>query len=292
MGTSRANRLWLKVPLALAFLNLTSLSSCKHRHGPSIPEEWDPTGLDANSTDLQAILRQTRSIRFLELYEDGFVSTDTLSFRLDLASATLEVERRFDPVPFTPEEPLLIKQSGSWSNSAQSEFIDHLATARVRQVPRCNPYAAIDGGYGGRFLILVDPSGQEHRLGASDAFCAASDHECSGPCISLADMNKVVTAFSVVLPIPEKPRTIFTCAADSPLPCAQAEYSVDGPWQGTTLRADIRRVLAARFCDLPALSLEPASEGHWVVLNSGREPIGTVRFNTQDRVVSCLTRTP
>ncbi len=292
MGTSRANRQWLKVPLALAFLSLNSLSSCKHRHGPSIPEEWDPAGLDANSTNLQAILLHTRSIRFLELFEDGFVSTDTLSFRLDLASATLEVERRFDPVPFTPEEPLLIKKSGSWSNSAQSEFLNHLAIASVRQVPRCNPYAAMDGGYGGRYLILVDRSGQEHRFGARDACCAASDHECSGPCISLEDMNKVVTAFSVVLPIPEKPRTPFTCAKDSPLPCAQAEYIVDGPWEGTTLRADIRRVLATKFCNLSAMSLEPANEGHWVVLNSGREVIGTVRFNTQDRVVSCLTRTP
>lgn len=278
--------------LALALLSLNSLPSCKHRQGPSVPEEWDPSGLDSNASDLQAILRHTRSIRFLELFEDGFVSTDTLTYRLDLPSAALEVERRFDPVPFTPEEPLLIKKSGSWSGPAQSEFLNHLATASVRQVPRCNPYAAIDGGYGGRFLILVDRSGQEHRFGASDAACAASDHDCSGPCLSLDTMNKVVSSFSVVLPIPEKPHTIFTCAAESPLPCAQTEYPVAGAWEGTTLRADIRRVLATKLCNLAALNLEPASEGHWVVLNSSREWIGTVRFNTENRTVACLTRSP
>lgn len=293
MGASRANHQRLKGGvLALALLILGALPSCKHRRGPSVPEEWDSAGLDASKSNLQAILRQTNSIRFLELFEDGFITTDTLSYRLDLSSAALEVERRFDPVPSTPEDPLLIQNSGPWSATAQNEFLNHLATASVRQLPRCNPYAAIDGGYGGRFLILVDRSGQEHKFGASDASCAASDHECLGPCISVDTMNKVAAAFSTALPMPDKPRTVFSCAAESPLPCTQTEYTVYGAWEGTTLRADIRRVLATRFCQLAAMSLEPASEGHWVVLNSSREKIGTVRFNTQNRTVACLTRSP
>lgn len=292
MGASRASQQWLSTILTFALLSLSSLSSCKHRRGPSVPEEWDPAGLDASAPNLQAILRQTKSIRFLELFEDGFVSTDTLTYRLDLASAAIEVERRFDPVPFTPEEPLLLQKNASWSASAQTEFLNQLAVAKVRQVPRCNPYASVDGGYGGRFLILVDRSGQEHRFGAIDAACAASDHECSGSCLGFDVMNQVVTAMSVVLPMPEKPRTVFTCAAESPQPCAQKEYTVYGAWEGTVLRADIRRTLATRLCNLSAFSLEPASEGHWVVQNSSRENIGTVRFNTQNRTVACLTRAP
>jgi hypothetical protein len=293
LGTSRANRQWLKRGvLALALLGLHALPSCKHRRGPSIPEEWDPAGLDASTTNLQALLPQTTRIHVQELIEDGYVTTDTLTWSLDLTTASLKVERKFDPVPFTPEDPILVEKTSSFSAAAQNELRQYLSTTRVRQVPRCNPYGAIDGGYGGRFLILVDRSGQEHRFGATDANCAASDHECSGACLSTEAMNHAVTAFSVVLPMPEKPQTVFSCAADSPLPCSLAEFSIHGAWEGTTLRADIRRVLTQRFCSLAAFSLEPASEGHWLVQSSSRETIGTVRFNTLNRTVSCLTRSP
>jgi hypothetical protein len=293
LGAARANHQWLKNgALVLALLSLCALSSCKHRRGPSVPEEWDPAGFDASTTDLGPLLRQSKSLRFSELFEDGFVIKDTLTYRLDFVSSGLEVERSFDPVAFTLEEPVLLQRNASFAASSQTSLLQQLANTGVRQVPRCNPYGAVDGGYGGRFLILVDRSGREHRFGASNADCAASDHECSGPCLSLEAMNQVVTSLSVVLPIPDKPRTLFTCAADSPLPCTQTEFTVYGAWEGTTLRADIRRALAQRLCNLAAFSLEPASEGDWLVQNSSREFIGTVRFNTQNRTVSCLTRSP
>lgn len=266
--------------------------SCKHRRGPSVPEEWDPSGLNASTPQLQPLLNQSKSLRLLELFEDGFVITDTLTWRLDLPSSGLEVERRFDPVPFTPEEPLLLQKTSTLPAGAQTELLTRLAAANLRQVPRCNPYGAVDGGYGGRFLILVDRFGQEHRFGASDAECAASDHDCSGSCLSLDAMNHVVATLASVLPVPEKPRTLFTCATDSPLPCAQMDYAVFGAWEGSALRADIRRALAQRLCNLSAFSLEPAPEGHWLVKNSSRETVGTVSFNTQNRTVSCLTRVP
>lgn len=293
MGASRANREWLKkATIATLLLSLCPLTSCKHRRGPSVPEEWDPSGFDATATQLRPLLSQSKSLRLLELLEDGFVITDSLTWRLDLPSSGLEVERRFDPVPFTPEEPILIQRTSALPAKLQAELLDGLAAANLRQVPRCNPYAAVDGGYGGRFLILVDRSGREHRLGASDAECAASDHDCSGACMSLDAMNQVVSTFASVLPIPEKPRTLFTCAVDSPLPCAQMEYAVYGAWEGTALRADIRRTLAQRLCNLSAFSLEPADEDSWVVQNSSRESVGTVKFNKQNRTVSCLTRVP
>jgi hypothetical protein len=277
---------------ALATLLLSPLTSCKHRRGPSVPEEWDPSGFDARVTQLRPLLAQSKSIRLLELFEDGFVITDTLTWRLDLLSSGLEVERRFDPVPFTPEEPILIQKASALTAKVQTEFLERLGTAHVRQVPRCNPYGAVDGGYGGRFLILVDRSGQEHRFGANDAECAASDHDCSGACLSFDAMNQIVATFTSVLPIPEKPRTLFTCAADSPLPCSQMEYAVLGAWEDSALRADIRRTLAQRLCNLSAFSLEPTPEGSWMVLNSSRESVGTVKFDKQNRTVSCLTRVP
>jgi hypothetical protein len=278
--------------LFLALLGFFSLSSCKHRRGPSVPEAWDPIGPASTVSSLQTIVAQSKGLRFLELFEDGFVITDSLTYRLDFASAQLEVERRFDPVPFATDEPLLIQKSRSWTPRDQGAYLDRLAAISVRQVPRCNPYGAIDGGYGGRFLILIDRSGREHRFGASDAECAASDHECSGSCLGLEGMNQALAALTEVIPIPEKPRTLFSCAEDSPLACAQKEFTVHGAWEGSTLRADIRRVLASRFCNLAAFTLEPTSEGHWVVRNSARESLGTVRFNTQDRKVSCLSRNP
>ncbi|HET9238564.1 MAG TPA: hypothetical protein VFO10_14985 [Oligoflexus sp.] len=293
MGASRANREWVKrAALVTLALSLGSLTSCKHRRGPSVPEEWDPSGLDARATDLRPVLKHSKSLRLLELFEDGFVITDTLTFRLDLQSSGLEVERRFDPVPFTPNEPILIQNTSALPARVQEEFLARLGDARVRQVPRCNPYGAVDGGYGGRFLILVDRSGQEHRFGASDAECAASDHDCSGACISLDAMNQVVTTFTAILPIPEKTRTSFTCAVDSPLPCSQPEFAVYGAWEGSALRSDIRRVLAERLCNLSAFSLEPGPDGSWLVQSSSREIVGTVKFNTQNRTVSCLTRAP
>lgn len=281
-----------RAALTTLVLSLGPLTSCKHRRGPSVPEEWDPAGFDRTATDLRPLLRQSKSLRLLELFEDGFVITDHLTWRLDLASSGLEVERRFDPVPFTPEEPILIQKTSTLPAQVQSEFLDRLSEAKVRQVPRCNPYGAVDGGYGGRFLILVDRSGQEHRFGASDAECAASDHDCSGACLSLDAMNQVVVTFAGVLPIPEKPRTLFTCAPDSPLPCAQMEYPIFGTWDGSSLRADIRRTLAQRLCNLSAFSLEPSPDGSWIVQNSSRESVGTVRFHTETRTVSCLTRVP
>jgi hypothetical protein len=249
-------------------------------------------GPDSQVSTLQTIVSQSKSLRFLELFEDGFVMTDTLTYRLDLASAQLDVERRFDPVPFAADEPLQIQKSRSWSPQDQNAYIDRLAAISVRQVPRCNPYGAVDGGYGGRFLILVDRSGREHRFGATDAECAASDHECSGPCLSIEGMNQVQAALTDMLPIPDKPRTIFSCAGDSPIACAQKESVVYGAWEGGNLRADIRRFLALRLCQLAAFTLEPTSEGHWVVRNSARENIGVVRFHPLDRTVSCLSRTP
>lgn len=293
MGASRANREWVKrAALVTLLLSLGPLTSCKHRRGPSVPEEWDPSGLDASTTDLRPLLNQSKSLRLLELFEDGFVITDTLTWRLDLPSSGLEVERRFDPVAFTPDEPILIQKTSALTAKVQAEFLARLGEARVRQVPRCNPYGAVDGGYGGRFLILVDRSGQEHRFGASDAECAASDHECSGACLSLDAMNQIVATFAGVLPIPEKPRTSFTCAADSPLPCSQPEFAVYGTWEGSALRADIRRALAQRLCNLSAFSLEPSADGSWLVQSSSREIVGTIKFNTENRTVSCLTRAP
>lgn len=293
MGASRANREWVKrAALTTLVLSLGPLTSCKHRRGPSVPEEWDPAGFDRAATELRPLLRQSKSLRLLELFEDGFVITDTLTWRLDLPSSGFEVERRFDPVAFTPEEPILLQKNSALPAQVQTEFLERLSEAKVRQVPRCNPYGAVDGGYGGRFLILVDRSGQEHRFGASDAECAASDHDCSGACLSLDVMNQIVATFAGVLPIPEKPRTLFTCAPDSPLPCAQPEFTIFGAWEGSALRADIRRTLAQRLCNLSAFSLEPKADGSWMVQNSSRESVGTVRFNTETRTVSCLTRTP
>jgi hypothetical protein len=288
LGTSRPSQQRLKCVLAFSLLGLWCLSSCKHRRGPSTPEEWDPAGLDSSVTHLQSLLPHSKSLRIRELFEDGFVMTDTLTFRLEPGQPTLNVERRFDPVPFSPEDPLVVQKSAPWSDSDRKPFLDRLAQASVRQVPRCNPYGAVDGGYGGRFLILVDDAGREHQFGASDADCAASDHECSGPCVSVDVMNQAVADLSTVLPIPEKPETTFTCAPDSPLPCGASTITIYGTWEGSTLRADIRRYLASRLCDLAAHTLEPTREGHWLVLNSSRENIGTVRF--QDRTVACLTR--
>ncbi|WP_141731906.1 hypothetical protein [Oligoflexus tunisiensis] len=291
MGTSSPNHQRLKRGiLAFSLLSLWSLNSCKHRRGPSVPEEWDPAGLDVTITQLNAILPHTKSLRVLELFEDGYVMTDTLTFRLDPEKLTLDVERQFDPVPFSPEEPLVVQKNASWSAESRAQFLDRLAQASIRQVPRCNPYGAIDGGYGGRFLILVDGTGREFRFGANDADCAASDHDCSGPCVSVAVMNQAVADLSAVLPIPEKPETVFTCASDSPLPCGSSSLTIYGTWDGSTLRADIRRYLASRICDLAAHTVEPAREGHWVVRNSSRESIGTVRFNTQNHSVACLIR--
>jgi hypothetical protein len=70
------------------------------------------------------------------------------------------------------------------------------------------------------------------------------------------------------------------------------EYAVLGAWEDSALRADIRRTLAQRLCNLSAFSLEPTPEGSWMVLNSSRESVGTVKFDKQNRTVSCLTRVP
>lgn len=264
------------------------LAACKHRVEPPAPEEMQGIGSDVRL--VKDLLIQPKTIRALELIEDGFMITDNAAWNLDLASASLTVERRYDPVPSAADEPLVMLSRVKLNAAQQKTFLETLAPAAVRQVPQCTPYTAVDGGYGGRFLTIVDANGREHTLGASDAACGSTDHECSGACISQASMEDAFHFLTQTLPFPDKPRTSFACHPQSPLGCSQATVVVFGEWQKAALRADVRRFLAEHLCGLAAFSFEDLTDGSLQVLNSARTKIGTIRFDTTKLEVSCLTK--
>ncbi len=274
---------------------VTTFLSCKHRLGPPLPVEGSDI-LDSRPRYqyLQEILPQAKLLQIVELFDDGFVASDTGLYRLDLTENKLQVERRFDPVlAGYGFDPLSVQQDSLMPETLKKNLLEVLGGAAIRQVPRCNPYSAIDGGYGGRFLTVIDSRGREFTVGANDAACAESNHDCEGPCLSQATMSQVFQLFAEQMPLPAKPETVFRCDRESPLACgsvARQELIVYGEWQVKELRGDVRLALASRLCQLDAFTMQQDAAGNWVVLNRSGEQVGVLQINSQTRLVTCLER--
>ncbi len=260
-----------------------------------MPEEFDGS-LDAKSEEMQILdfLPNAKSIRTLELFEDGFVRIDSASYHLDLSGSNLRVARRFDPIlAGYGFDPLELQKESTVPSEIKFLILETLAHAPVRKVPRCNPFSAEDGGYGGRFVTIIDSQGQEHTLGSSDRICAESDHQCVGNCLSETTMTQLFSTLSSLLPLPVKPETRYTCAPDSPVPCGtekSKELLIYGDWQNRELRGDVRLALADRLCSLEAFQLERLANGNWQVFNSRKESVGIISINSSKNLISCIER--